>query len=93
MCGNQLKNKWDYENPSYSPTIAMLTHMSLLQLSIHDKMHMATYDTVSAYLHQPYSDEAKPPYFKFPKNLAMACEFLTFGTKARAEIEAATHQN
>jgi hypothetical protein len=73
VCGNQLKSKWDYSNDTYSPTVSMLTHTSLLQLSIHDKMHMATFDTVAAYLHQLYREELKPLYLKFPKRLAEAC--------------------
>ena len=73
VCGNQLKAKYDYDNPTYSPTVSMLTHMALLQLSIYDGMHMATFDTVAAYLHQKYPDELKPLYLKFPKPLAEAC--------------------
>lgn len=73
VCGNQLKNKWDYNNPTYSPTVSMITHTSMLQMSIHDEMHMATYDTVSAYLHQVYPSNLKPLYLKFPRHLAIAC--------------------
>jgi len=73
VCGNQLKSKWDYNNDTYSPTVSMLTHTALLQLSVHDKMSMATFDTVAAYLHQLYPDELKPLFLKFPKRLAEAC--------------------
>jgi hypothetical protein len=73
VCGNQLKSKWDYNNDTYSPTVSMLTHTALLQLSIHDKMCMATFDTVAAYLHQLYPEDLKPLYLKFPKRLAEAC--------------------
>ena len=73
VCGNQLKAKFDYDNPTYSPTVSMLTHTSLLQLSIYDQMHMATYDTVAAYLHQEYPTNLKPLYLKFPRPLALAC--------------------
>jgi hypothetical protein len=73
VCGNQLKAKFDYNNDTYSPTVSMITHTSLLQLSIYDKMHMATFDTVAAYLHQDYPENLKPLYLKFPKHLAKAC--------------------
>jgi len=73
ICGNQLKSKWDYNNDTYSPTVSMLTHIALLQLTIHDKMSMATFDTVAAYLHQLYPDDLKPLYLKFPKRLGEAC--------------------
>jgi hypothetical protein len=73
VCGNQLKAKFDYENATYSPTISMLTHTAMLQLSIYDGMHTATFDTISAYLHQKYPDELKPLYLKFPRPLAEAC--------------------
>jgi hypothetical protein len=69
-CGNQLTN---YANPTYSPTVSMLVHSSLLQLSIYDNMHTATYDTVAAYLYQEYPDHLKPLYLKLPKRLALAC--------------------
>jgi hypothetical protein len=36
-------------------------------------MAMATFDTVSAYLHQAYPDTLKPLYLKLPKQLAEAC--------------------
>ena len=73
VCGNQLKAKYDYDNPTYSPTVSMLTHTSLLQLAIFDGMHMATFDTVAAYLHQKYPEDLKPLYLKFPRALAEAC--------------------
>ena len=56
VCGNQLKSKWDYNNDTYSPTVSMLTHTALLQLAVHDKMSMATFDTLAAYLHQLYPE-------------------------------------
>jgi len=52
----------------------MLTNTSLLQLAIFDGMHMATFDTVAAYLHQKYPDDLKPLYLKFPRALAEACD-------------------
>ena len=73
VCGNQLLSKMDYNNPTYSPTVSMLTHTSMLQLAVHDRMSMATFDTVSAYLHQAYPDTLKPLYLKLPKQLAEAC--------------------
>ena len=71
-CGNQLLNKSSYTNDTFSPTVAMLVHMSLLQLSIFDHMHMATFDTTVAYLHQAYPAELKPLYIRFPRTLALA---------------------
>ena len=72
-CGNQLINKPGYNNPTYSPTVSMLVHSALLQLSIHDNMFTATYDTVGAYLYQEYPKDAKLLYIKFPSSVARAC--------------------
>ncbi len=77
VCGNQLKNKWDYNNLIYSPTVSMITHTYLLQLSINDKMTMAIYDTVAAFLHQVYPSHLQPLYLKFPKRLAEACDGIS----------------
>jgi len=73
-CGNQLLNKATYVNETFSPTVAMLVHLALLQLSIFDRMHMATFDTTAAYLHQNYPPDLKPLYIKFPATLARALE-------------------
>jgi len=73
VCGNQLLGKPGYNNPTYSPTISMLVHSSLLQMSIYDKLHMATFDTVAAYLYQYYPETFKALYVRFPKRLALAC--------------------
>jgi len=73
LCGNQLLAKKDYNNPTYSPTVSMLTHTALLQLSIYDRMWMATFDTVAAYLYQIYPSHLKPLYVRFPRKLALAC--------------------
>jgi len=51
----------------------MLTHTAILQLSIYDRMWMATFDTVAAYLYQAYPSHLKPLYVKFPRKLALAC--------------------
>jgi hypothetical protein len=54
----------------------MLVHSALLQLSIHDNMYSATYDTVGAYLYQTYPDNLKPLYIKFPSSVAKACNMV-----------------
>ena len=72
-CGNQLVAKTDYINETYSPTVSMMVHSSLLQLSIYDKMYTATFDTVAAYLYQEYPDHLKPLYLKLPAKVAKAC--------------------
>ena len=69
-CGNQLNDNPDYSNPTYSPTAGMLVHSASLQLSIYDKMHMASFDTVAAYLYQQYPQHLKPLYLK---TVALAC--------------------
>ena len=73
VCGNQLLHKPGYDNYTYSPTVSTLTNISLMQLVIYDKMNTAIFDTIGAYLHQPYPDSLKPLYLKFPKHLAFAC--------------------
>ena len=72
-CGNQLNNKTDYSNPTYSPTVNMLVHSTMLQLSILDRMHTASFDTVAAYLYQCYPEHLKPLYLKLQKSVALAC--------------------
>lgn len=76
LCGNQLTNKPDYVNETYSPTVSPLVHNTMLQLIIHDKMYSATMDTIAAYLYQHYPQELKPLYVKFPKYLAEACGLI-----------------
>jgi len=44
--------------------------MAMLQLSILDKMHTATFDTISASLHQEYPSKLRSIYVRFPKQLA-----------------------
>ena len=73
-CGNQLLNKATYVNETFSTTVAMLVHLALLQLSIFDRMHMVTFDTTAAYLHQDYPPNLKPLYIKFPATLARALD-------------------
>jgi len=69
-CGNQLRAS---ESETYSPTVSSLVHSLLLQLSITDRMSTATFDTISAYLHQHYPQDTKPLYLRFPKVLAKTC--------------------
>ena len=72
-CGNQLTSKGTYVNETFSPTASQLVHSTMLQLSIHDRLHMSTFDTVAAYLYQIYPDSLKPLYLKLPKNVATLC--------------------
>jgi hypothetical protein len=72
-CGNQLAGRPGYDQDTVSPTVSMLTHTCLLQLSIYDNMFMATYDTVAAYLYQTYPAQAKPLYLRLPRRVAQAC--------------------
>ena len=44
-CGNEL-----IAMDTYSPTVAALTHATLLQIAVHDGMYLQFIDTVSAYL-------------------------------------------
>jgi len=73
ICGNQLTSKYDYNNPTYSPTVSMLTHTTLLQTSIYDSLHTASYDTIGAYLYQHYPEHYKALYVKLPTKVALAC--------------------
>ena len=50
-CGNELKF---IDGDTYSPTVASLTHLLLLQIAVHDRMHLQMIDTVAAYLNQEY---------------------------------------
>ena len=73
VCGNHLLRNAGYDHITFSPTVSPLVHTSLLQASIHEEMHMATYDTIAAYLYQYYPQHFKPLYVRFPKKLAEAC--------------------
>ena len=68
-CGNELKF---IDGDTYSPTVASLTHLLLLQIAVHDRMHLQMIDTVAAYLNQEYPADAKPLYVKLPKLVALA---------------------
>ncbi len=68
-CGNELD---DVGGETYSPTVAPLTHAFMLQLAVHDRMHVQLVDTVAAYLNQTYPEDAKPLYVKFPRLVAIA---------------------
>ena len=69
ICGNELE---EVHSDTYSPTVAALTHSLLLQIAVHDRMCIQMIDTVAAYLHQKYPEDAKPLYVKFPKLVALA---------------------
>ena len=71
-CGNQLNDKRDYTNETYSPTVNALVHSLLLQMMVVDQMHAASYDTIAAYLHQEYPSSLKPLYIRFPRAIALA---------------------
>jgi len=72
-CGNELTSKGNYENETFSPTASQLTHSTLLQLAIYDRMCMTTCDTVGAYLYQEYPSSLKPLYLTLPKLVAEVC--------------------
>ena len=56
-CGNELD---EVDSETYSPTVSALTHSTLLQLAVHDRMHLQTIDPVAAYLCQDYPEDATP---------------------------------
>ena len=66
-CGNELD---EVDSETYSPTVSALTHSTLLQLAVHDRMHLQTIDTVAAYLCQDYPEDATPLYIILPKRVA-----------------------
>ena len=57
-CGNELD---EVAMDTYSPTVAALTHATLLQIAVHDGMYLQTIDTVSAYLCQDYPQDVTFP--------------------------------
>ena len=71
-CGNELD---EVAMDTYSPTVAALTHATLLQIAVHDGMYLQTIDTVSAYLCQDYPQDVTPLYLKLPKIIAQICGF------------------
>jgi hypothetical protein len=66
-CGNEL---FGAIAETFSPTIGALSYATVHQIAIIDRMHMCTIDTVGAYLHQSYPDEAEPLYVVLPANVA-----------------------
>jgi len=72
-CGNELTSRGTYDNETFSPTASYLAHSTLLQLAVHDRMHMSTFDTVGAYLYQEYPESLKPLYLKLPKLVSEVC--------------------
>ena len=68
-CGNELE---DVDNETYSPTVSNLTHSFMLQIAVHDRMHVQLIDTKAAYLCQDYPEDATPLYVKLPKRVSEA---------------------
>ena len=58
---------------TYSPTINALTYGVLQDIGIIDEMVQRLVDTVGAYLHQDYPDEAKPLFVMLERNVALVC--------------------
>ena len=63
-CGNELDQTG---GETYSPTVAAITHSLMLQIAVHDCMHIQLVDTVAAYLNQEYPVDATPLYVVFPR--------------------------
>jgi len=72
-CGNELVQNATYTNETYSPTVAHLTHSTMLQLAIYDQMHMCSIDTIGAFIYQEYPESLKPLYVILPKAVAEVC--------------------
>ncbi len=70
-CGNELE---EVESETYSPTVSNLTHSFMLQVAVHDRMHIQLIDTKSAYLCQDYPQDVTPLYIKLPKRVAEAID-------------------
>ena len=68
-CGNELE---EVDNETYSPTVSSLTHAFMLQVAVHDRMHIQMIDTKAAYLCQTYPDDATPLYVLLPRRVALA---------------------
>jgi hypothetical protein len=62
-----------YVDSVYSPTVSALTFATVLQLSIIDRMHACTFDTVGAYLYQEYPQDSTPLFVTLPKEVAIVC--------------------
>ena len=60
------------DHETYSPTVSSLTHSFMLQVAVHDNMHIQMVDTKAAYLCQDYPANATPLYIKLPKRVAIA---------------------
>ena len=70
-CGNEPE---EVESETYSPTVSNLTHSFMLQVAVHDRMHIQLIDTKSAYLCQDYPQDVTPLYIKLPKRVAEAID-------------------
>jgi hypothetical protein len=68
-CGNEL---FGAVAETFAPTISALAYATVHQISVIDRMHKCTIDTVGAYLHQDYPKDAPVLYVVLPSNVAIA---------------------
>ena len=68
-CGNEL---FGAVAETFSPTISALAYATVHQISVIDRMHKCTIDTVGAYLHQVYPADEPALYVVLPSNVAIA---------------------
>ena len=78
-CGNEL---YGLVAETFSPTIGVLAYATVHQVAVIDNMYKQTVDTVGAYLHQKYPDDATPLYIVIDDKVAAACGLRT-GVKYR----------
>jgi len=76
-CGNELVQRSSYSNKTYSPMVSHLTHRTMLQLAVYDKMCVCSIDTVGAFLYQEYPETLKPLYIILPTSVAKACNLVS----------------
>jgi Reverse transcriptase (RNA-dependent DNA polymerase) len=79
-CGNEL---FGAVAETFAPTISALAYATVHQISVIDRMHKCTIDTVGAYLHQVYPVDAPALYVVLPSNVAIA---LGMDPKAKYRI-------
>ena len=68
-CCNELDA---VDSKTYSPTVSIITHAFMLQVAVHDRMHIQMIDTKAVYLCQEYPADATPFYVMLPKRVAIA---------------------
>jgi len=76
-CGNELVQRSSYSNKTYSPMVSHLTHSTMLQLAVYDKMCVCSIDPVGAFLYQEYPETLKPLYIILPTSVAKACNLVS----------------